>query len=228
MKEEKLKLLYLLENTSVSSDSFRYKNYYNQDIGYSVGMKSNDYNTIKYDYEKDIFEIKYVEEIIKKVYSKHSGSSTTKDKLIGLYTFEELKESEYYQDILQRFEKCKTSNVDYFIEHYEEPNFKFNKDSLIFEFENNNILIKINTIKNEIKIETDNTNYKGIINKLKTCHNDDWLELIDCEKLYNKITSKVNDFKKIENGYLINNRFFETIDDYLYFEEENNKEKVEI
>lgn len=158
-----------------------------------------------------ILEIKRIVSKLK-IYGKgHYGySSHDEKKIIKVYNFDELTKSKYWNLITERY---KFNQEKYKL--YEESNIYEDEKSIKAwcYFQNRNKLyINFDKFSDYVEIETNNESFYGNIDDLVLIHIKDYNELIKNEKLINLIINKHN-VQILENGYVIDNVYYENLDD---------------
>lgn len=146
------------------------------------------------------------------VYGEHhcSYSSHSEEKIIKELSFEELINSEYWENINNKY-----SFNDIAYERYKKSYVEENEHEIYVycnTIENRYISFRFNKFNNQIDISSNNTDFCGNLFDLKL------LEQEEFETMEEK--SKAIDLMKnhkvfvLENGYVIDNVYYENIDDF--------------
>lgn len=159
-----------------------------------------------------ILEVKRLVSNLKIYGKKHYGySSHDEKKIINVYNFDELTKSEYWNLITERYK-------------FNQEKYKLYEESYIYEdeksikawcyFQNRNKLyINFDKFSDYVEIETNNESFYGNISDLVLIHIKDYNELIKNEKIINLMLTK-HKVQILENGYVIDNFYYEDIDYY--------------
>lgn len=158
-------------------------------------------------------QISYCEDIAYNVGNKGAVSYSTKtnETVLALYTFDELVNSEYWDLIIKKYkfdEKAfKRYEENYISEDKETINVNYSWDGIYLD-------IQLNKIDGEIVMRSNinGVDYYGSICDLRIINDE------DCEALQRK--AKIVDLMEnhkvqvLENGYVVDNVYYEDIDDY--------------
>lgn len=148
------------------------------------------------------------------IYGKnHCGYSVeTKKKTKSFLTFEELQKSEYWEDILQKYEFNEVA-----FKNYKDNDCNEDMDSmrLVCVATNGNYLnIEFNKINNELCIWNNEQEFAGNIFELKVLSTEEYDELISYKKIIHLIKSGHN-VEMLKNGYVVDKEYYEDIQDYI-------------
>ena len=148
-----------------------------------------------------------------KIYGEyHQEYSVKRDdnKILGVYTFEELKNSEYWDSISERYYLNETEYKRY------EANSVYEDDEQIeaeLHFQNNNILsLEYNKFDNYITIYTKNTAFSDCVDNMVILDREEYDELLENEKIIKLMRDKHN-VQILENGYVVDDVYYEYIDE---------------
>ena len=199
--------------TVKTNDNYIHKGSFNYKSG---EIKKN--GDISCSYNKMTFvdnkiQISYCEDIAYNVENKGnvSYSAKTNETVLGLYTFDELVNSEYWNSIIKKYkfdEKAfKRYEENYISEDKENININYSWDGVYLD-------IRLNKIDGEIVMRSNinGVDYYGSIYDLRIINDE------DCEALQRK--AKIVDLMEnhkvqvLENGYVVDNVYYEDIDDY--------------
>ena len=194
--------------TYITKGAFDYKNY----IPKKDNDLSSEYKKIQFiDNKIQIFECK---EIAKNVDTSGLGvrySSKTNSELIDELTFEELKDSEYWNLIIDRY---KYNQKEY--DNYKENEIYEDREEIntYLNFNGRYLDIRFNKLDGYLSISSNDKDiyFEDYIGKLIVQDYDTYLE----NKTNNKIIElmKNHNVQLLENGYVIDNKYYEDIDDY--------------
>ena len=196
-------------NNYIHKGSFNYKNgevKKNGDISCS-------YNEMTFVDKK--IQISYCEDIAYNVENKGaccvSYSTKTNGTVLGLYTFEELKNSEYWEHIIKKYKFD-----EYAFKRYEENYVCETRDYLdvYYNWNDHTLYMRLDKLTGEIYI-TGNTNVISYCDKIYD------LQILD-NKEYEALRRKVrildlmenHNIQLLENGCVVDNVYYEDIDDY--------------
>ena len=148
------------------------------------------------------------------IYGKnHCGYSVeTKKKTKSFLTFEELQKSEYWEDILQKYEFNEVA-----FKNYKDNNCVENMDNmrLVCVASNGNYLnIEFNKINNELCIWNNEQEFAGNIFELKVLSTEEYDELMSYKKFIDLIKNG-HDVEMLKNGYVVDKEYYEDIQDYI-------------
>lgn len=148
------------------------------------------------------------------IYGKnHCGYSVeTKENILISLTFEELQKSEYWEDILQKYEFNEVA-----FKNYKDNNCVENMDNmrLVCVASNGNYLnIEFNKINNELCIWNNEQEFAGNIFELKVLSTEKYDELISYKKIIDLIKND-HDVEMLKNGYVVDKEYYEDIQDYI-------------
>ena len=148
-----------------------------------------------------------------KIYGEYHREYSVKrddNKILGVYTFEELKNSEYWDSISERYYLNETEYKRY------EANSVYEDDEQIeaeLHFQNNNILsLKYNKFDNYITIYTKNTAFSDCADNMVILDREEYDELLENEKIIKLMRDKHN-VQILENGYVVDDVYYEYIDE---------------
>ena len=210
------KLNFAIQTSNYSTKgSFRYKSYCPK----KEDDTSAEYKLLKI--KKDYIEIYNTKEIAKDVkvsFSEYevSYSSRTEKIFEKSLTFDELTQSEYWEDIVKRYpfneEKYKIykRSAIYIDDNYIEMDIYSGCYGLNIRFDRYDGELSISSCQNE------DANYIGKIHELVVMDNKQNYENIMNKKLINLM--KNHKVEILSNGFVIDNTYYEDIED---FEEEN-------
>lgn len=177
------------------------------------GDISCSYNKIKF--IDDNIEISYCEEVASNVkitgYESCSYSSKTSEKVIGTYTFDELVESEYWEEITKRYKFKEQAFEKYKGNYIEETR---DKIELVYMWGFNRIYMSLDKINGQIDISTNGEigDFYGKVYDLKILEQEKFEELETKAKIIDLMKNhKVSILKK---GYVIDDVYYEKIDYY--------------
>ena len=156
------------------------------------------------------------------IYGKnHCGYSVeTKKKTKSFLTFEELQKSEYWEDILQKYEFNEVA-----FKNYKDNNCVENMDNmrLVCVASNGNYLnIEFNKINNELCIWNNEQEFAGNIFELKVLSTEEYDELMSYKKFIDLIKNG-HDVEMLKNGYVVDKEYYEDIQDYIDNEVKSNE-----
>lgn len=177
------------------------------------GDISCSYNKIKF--VDDKIEISYCEEVASNVkvtgYECCSYSYKTSEKVIGTYTFDELIESEYWEEIVKRYPFKELAFDKYKGNYIEETR---DKIELVYIWGLNRIYMSLDKINGQIDISTNEEtgDFYGKVYDLKILEQEEYEELETKAKTIDLM--KNHKVSILENGYVIDNVYYENIDDF--------------
>lgn len=148
------------------------------------------------------------------IYGKnHCGYSVeTKENTLIFLSFKELQKSEYWKDILQKYEFN-----EFAFKNYKKNYCKDDGDSMKLECyaSNGNYLsIEFNKINNELCIWNNEQEFTGNIFELKVLSTEEYDELISYKKIIDLIKNG-HDVEMLKNGYVVDKEYYEDIQDYI-------------
>ena len=194
-------------NNYIHKGSFNYKNgevKKNGDISCS-------YNKMTFIDNK--IQISYCEDIAYDVENKGDVSYSTKtnETVLALYTFDELVNSEYWDPIIKKYkfdEKAfKRYEENYISEDKEDINVNYSWDGIYLD-------IRLNKIDGEIVMRSNinGVDYYGSIYDLRIINDEDYEALQRKAKIVDLMEN--HKVQVLENGYVVDNVYYEDIDDY--------------
>lgn len=211
INEEIKKLKYAIQTSNFySKGSFRYKS--------CTPKKENDLSAEykKIEFDGNYIEIYNVKEIAKNVKVKGeyevSYSSTTEQTFETRLTFEELKESEYWEDIVKRYPFNETKyniykkDEIYIDDKTVEMTIYSDTQSLTVRFDRYDKEINIYSLQNK------DVDFSGKLYELVVTDNKQNYENEMCKKLVSLM--KNHKIEVLSNGFVIDNTYYEDIDDF--------------
>lgn len=177
------------------------------------GDISCSYNKIKF--VDDKIEISYCQEVASNVkvtgYECCSYSSKVSEKVIGTYTFDELIKSEYWEEIVKRYPFKELAFDKYKGNYIEETR---DKIELVYMWGLNRIYMSLDKINGQIDISTNEEtgDFYGKVYDLKILEQEEFEELETKAKIIDLM--KNHKVSILENGYVIDNVYYENIDDF--------------
>ena len=204
---DKLYFTVKTNNNYIHKGSFNYKNgevKKNGDISCS-------YNKMTFIDNK--IQISYCEDIAYDVENKGDVSYSTKtnETVLALYTFDELVNSEYWNPIIKKYkfdEKAfKRYEENYISEDKENINVNYSWDGIYLD-------IRLNKIDGEIVMRSNinGVDYYGSIYDLRIINDEDYEALQRKAKIVDLMEN--HKVQVLENGYVVDNVYYEDIDDY--------------
>lgn len=193
----------------VNKGSFNYKN---GDVK-KDGDISCSYNKIKF--IDDMIQISYCEDVTSDVEVNESYcvsySYKTKETVVGTYSFDELVNSEHWEGIIKRYE-------------FKEASYKRYKENYVCETRDDvevyylwgghALDIRLNKINGEIHITSsvNDGDFYGRLYDLRFLEDDEYLELQQKSRILDLM--KNHKVLILENGCVVDNVYYESIDDY--------------
>ena len=177
------------------------------------------YNMIKF--LDELIQISYCEDIASDVKKEGiccvSYSIRTNETVVGTYTFDELVKSEHWEGITKRYE-------------FKEASYKRYKENYVCETRDDvevyylwgghALDIRLNKINGEIHITSsvNGGDFYGRLYDLRLLEDNEYFELLQKSRILDLM--KNHKVLILENGYVVDNVYYEDIDDY---EEEEKK-----
>ena len=193
----------------VNKGSFNYKK---GDVK-KDGDVSCSYNKIKF--IDDMIQISYCEDVTSDVEVSGSYcvsySSKTNETVVGTYSFEELKNSEHWEDITKRYQLKEKA-----YERYKENYVSETKDGVEVYYSWGGLYldIQLNKITGDIHIcgSVNDIDFYGIIYDLRIIDNKEYEALQRKAKILDLMEN--HKVQLLENGCVVDNVYYESIDDY--------------
>lgn len=196
-------------NKYIHKGSFNYKNgevKKNGDISCS-------YNEMTFVDNK--IQISYCEDIAYNVKNKGaccvSYSSKTNETVLALYTFDELVNSEYWELIIKKYKFD-----EYAFKRYKENYISEDKESIDvnYSWDGQYLDIQLNKIDGEIVMRSNinGIDYYGSIYDLRIIDNKEYEALQRKAKIVDLMEN--HNIQLLENGCVVDNVYYESIDDY--------------
>lgn len=156
------------------------------------------------------------------IYGKNhcSYSVETKENTLIFLTFEELQRSEYWEDILQKYEFNEVA-----FKNYNKNYCNDDRDSMKLECyaSNGNCLsVEFNKINNELCIWNNEQEFTGNIFELKVLSTEEYDELMSYKVIIDLIKNG-HDVEMLKNGYVVDKEYYEDIQDYIDNEVKSNE-----
>ena len=206
---EKLYFTIMSDTNHIRKGSFNYKsNHVEKD-----GDVSCEYNALNFN-EDNTISILLCTEIASDVRDKGvtvSYSSTTERKILKTFTFDELIDSEYWDDICKKYKFDKTT-WDRYKNNYviDEIGYTYCRCESPY---GNYIDITFNKMDGYLDISTGTCTFDGDVKDLRLVEDSYYCELLECEKIVDLIR-KNHKVELLSNGYVIDGTYYEEIDDY--------------
>lgn len=161
----------------------------------------------------EVIEGKQIAHNVRIYGENHYGCSVeTKESILTSLTFEELQKSEYWEDILQKYEFNEVAFRNYKKNYCEEDR---NSMKLECYASNSNYLnVEFDKINNELCIWNNKQEFTGNIFELKVLSTEEYDELINYKTIIDLIKSDHN-VEILNNGYVIDKKYYEDIQDYI-------------
>lgn len=149
-----------------------------------------------------------------RIYGKNhcAYSVETKENTLIFLTFKELQKSEYWGDILQKYEFNEVAFKNY------KKNYCINDgESMKLECYASNgsyLNVEFNKINNELCIWNNEQEFIGNIFELKVLSTEEYDELISYKKIIDLIKNG-HSVEMLKNGYVVDKEYYEDIQDYI-------------
>lgn len=139
-------------------------------------------------------------------------SSERKEEIKSTLTFEKLQNSEYWENVLEKYKLNESA-----FERYKQNYCYEDKDTMRLECAStvgHFIEIEFNKINNELWIWTKEQEFTGNIYELRLLKEDEYEELVDSKKIIDLI-KEGHAVDVLKKGYVIDKKYYENISDYF-------------
>lgn len=224
---EKIEFILMLHDNNTGDNSFNYDNVHwnrvkdlprgeNKDTQEDELMDR--YGRVHFDSKTDLFKVEFVEHYAKNV-KNNSYNPTLKILSSDQLNWVQVQEHKDFENMVSRFTSTRKTHISVLASGYKE-NYVEDKEfhvELNCVYGSDYVNIKFDKIRGSIQIDTKNDYFSDYIKQLAVKDYTEQRELEEDSERYSKLQDLIEtkEVKLLSNGFVINNKYYEDLDDYL-------------